>query len=156
MQKASRDRGHGTKCLKLQKNFCFACGKNNPHGMHLNFIYDEQRKCFTCHFRLSKRYTGPPGHCHGGIIATILDDAMGKVNKLREVVALTSQMTVDYSKPVPLRAPLTVESRELRVRGRRHVNVAEILTARREVLARGKATFIAIDPARMFGRHIAR
>ncbi|MEY2414234.1 MAG: hypothetical protein QOD84_2840 [Acidobacteriaceae bacterium] len=81
---------------------------------------------------------------------------MGKVNKLREVVALTSQMTVDYLKPVPLRAPLTVESRELRVRGRRHVNVAEILTARREVLARGKATFIAIDPARMFGRHIAR
>ena len=82
----SADRGHGTKYLKLQKNFCFACGKNNPQGMHLNFVHDKKRNCFVCRFRLGKRYTGPPGHCHGGIIATILDDAMGKVNKLREVV----------------------------------------------------------------------
>jgi len=156
MNNDSPDRGHNTKYLTLQKNFCFACGKNNPHGMHLNFVYDEKRRCFVCRFRLSKRYTGPPGHCHGGIIATILDDAMGKLNKLREVVALTSQITVDYLKPVPLHTKLRVESRELRVRGRRHVNVAEILNAKGEVLARSKGTFIAIDPARMFAKHVKR
>ena len=70
--------------------------------MRLRFTYDEERDCFVCRFRLGKRYTGPPGHCHGGIIATILDEAMGKVNKLRHVVALTSEMTVEYLKPVPL------------------------------------------------------
>jgi uncharacterized protein (TIGR00369 family) len=156
MQKASRDRGHGTKCLKLQKNFCFACGKNNPHGMHLNFIYDEQRKCFTCHFRLSKRYTGPPGHCHGGIIATILDDAMGKVNKLRHVVALTREMTVEYLKPVPLNKPLRVVGRETKVRGRTHVNTAEILNNKNEVLARSTGIFIAIDPEQMFAKYVDR
>jgi uncharacterized protein (TIGR00369 family) len=58
---------------------------------------------------LDKRYTGPPGHCHGGIIATILDDAMGKVNKLRHVVALTREMTVEYLKPVPLNNPQYVD-----------------------------------------------
>src|ERR1035438_8916180 len=61
----------------------------------------------------------PPGHCHGGIIATILDEAMGKVNKLRQVVALTSEITVSYLKPVPLNKPLRVESREEKVTGRR-------------------------------------
>ncbi len=102
-------------------------GKNNPDGMRLKFTYDEERDCFVCRFRLGKRYTGPPGHCHGGIIATILDEAMGKVNKLRHVIALTSEITVNYLKPVPLNKPLRVESRELRVNGRKHINMAEIL-----------------------------
>jgi uncharacterized protein (TIGR00369 family) len=146
--------GHDTRSLRLVKNHCFVCGGANPEGMHLNFFYDETRRCFVCRFRLGKRFTGPPGHCHGGIIATILDEAMGKVNRLRDVVALTAQITVNYLKPVPLHQPLRVESREVRVRGRRHFNLAEILNADDDVLARGRGTFIAIDPARMFAKHL--
>jgi len=118
--------------------------------MRLKFVFDEARNRFVCRFRLTKRYTGPPGHAHGGIIATILDEAMGKVNKLRHVVALTSQITVTYVKPVPLHKPLRVESREVRVKGRRHVNMAEILDQKGEVLAHSRGVFIAIDPQRMF------
>ncbi len=88
--------GHETAYHKLQKNYCFVCGQDNPDGMRLKFVLDEERRTFVCRFRLSKRYTGPPGHCHGGIIATILDDAMGKVNKLHHVIALTKEMTVEY------------------------------------------------------------
>jgi len=156
MPKKAHGRGHDTLYVGLQKNFCFACGKNNPDGMRLKFTYDEERDCFVCRFRLTKRYTGPPGHCHGGIIATILDEAMGKVNKLRHVVALTSQITVDYVKPVPLNKPLRVESREFKVKGRRHINEAEILNQKGEVLARSRGTFIAIDPHKMFARFVDR
>jgi acyl-coenzyme A thioesterase PaaI-like protein len=81
---------------------------------------------------------------------------MGKVNKLRQVVALTSQITVDYLKPVPLNKPLRVESREVRVRGRRHVNMAEILDSKGEVLARSRGLFIAIDPEKMFAKFVER
>lgn len=156
MSKNQHGRGHDTRYVQLQKNYCFACGKNNPEGMRLKFAYDEERDCFVSRFRLGKRYTGPPGHAHGGIIATILDEAMGKVNKLRHVVALTSQITVNYLKPVPLNKPLRVESREVRVRGRRHINMAEILNRNGEVLARSQGTFIAIDPHRMFARFVDR
>jgi uncharacterized protein (TIGR00369 family) len=144
--------GHGTRYIKLQTNYCFACGTNNPDGMRLRFTYNEERKAYVCRFRLGKRYTGPPGHCHGGIIATILDEAMGKVNKLRQVVALTSEITVNYLKPVPLNQPLRVESRELKVTGRKHVNIAEVLNENGEVLARSRGLFIAIDPHRMFAK----
>jgi acyl-CoA thioesterase FadM len=61
---------------------------------------------------------------------------------------MTSQMTVDYLRPVPLNQPLRVESREVSVRGRKHVNVSEIRNRNGEVLARGRALFIAIDPRR--------
>ncbi len=148
--------GHDNLYLQLQKNYCFVCGKDNPDSMGLRFTYDEERDCFVCRFRLGKRYTGPPGHAHGGIIATILDEAMGKVNKLRHVVAVTSEMTVNYLKPVPLRQPLQVESREVKVRGRKHINMAEILNELGEVLARSQGLFIAIDPHKMFGRFVER
>ena len=148
--------GNETHDLQLTKNYCFACGPDNPDGMHLQFTLDSERRTFVCHFNLPKRYTGPPGHCHGGIIATILDDAMGKVNKLRNVVAVTKEMTVEYLFPVPLEKPLTVEGREVAVNGRQHVNMAEILDQKGEVLARSKGIFIAIDPEKMFGKFVER
>lgn len=129
---------------------------NNPDGMHLRFVLDEKTRIASCNFRLSKRYTGPPGHCHGGIIATILDDAMGKVNKLHRVVALTREMTIEYFKPVPLRKPLLVEGREVKVRGRTHINQAEIFNEKGELLARSRGTFVAIDPHKMFAKFVER
>jgi uncharacterized protein (TIGR00369 family) len=156
MKKKARGSGHETRYVRLQKNYCFACGKNNPDGMKLKFVYDEERDCFVCRFRLGKRYTGPPGHCHGGIIATLLDEAMGKVNKLRHVVALTKQITVDYLRPVPLNKPLRLESREVKVQGREHINMAEIINQKGDVLARGQGLFISIDPNKMFAKFVDR
>src|SRR5512136_1936959 len=98
--------GHDTRHLRVPMNYCFGCGDANPQGLRLKFSLDEERRRFVCRFRLSRRFTGPPRHAHGGIIAAILDEAMGKVNKLRHVIALTSKMTVEYLKPVPLGKPL--------------------------------------------------
>jgi acyl-CoA thioesterase FadM len=81
---------------------------------------------------------------------------MGKVIKLRQVVALTSQITVNYRKPVPLNQSLQVESREVKVKGRKHINRAEILNEEGEVLAHSEGVFIAIDPQKIFGRFVER
>jgi uncharacterized protein (TIGR00369 family) len=156
MSRKPQAHGHDTPYMKMQKNYCFVCGMNNPDGMRLKFLLDDERQTFVCKFRLSKRYTGPPGHCHGGIIASILDDAMGKVNKLHHVVALTKEMTVEYLKPVPLHRTLRVEGREVSVEGRIHINAAEILNEKNEVLARSRGTFVAIDPEKMFAKFVER
>jgi uncharacterized protein (TIGR00369 family) len=145
-------RGHLIKAVPVRKNFCFACGPDNREGMKLKFRLDESGEGFVCNFRLGKRYTGPPGHCHGGIIATILDDAMGKLNKLREVLAMTYRMTVEYRRPVPLYKPLRVVSREISKRGRRLTHKAEILDGKGTVLARSRGVFVIIDPDRVFGK----
>jgi len=146
--------GHLTGIRRAKKNFCFACGQDNLEGMRLKFHLDDADKRFVCRFRLGKRYTGPPRHCHGGIIATILDDAMGKLNKLRDVLAMTAKMTVEYIKPVPLYKPLRVESREISKRGRRLTHIAEILDEKGTVLARSRGVFVIVDPQRVFGRKL--
>ena len=137
---------------KPRKNHCFGCGHDNPQGMRLKFSLDDAARKAICHFKLSRRYTGPPGHAHGGIIATILDEAMGKVNKFRNVLALTSSMEIKYLRPVPLGQTLTVTACEQKVEGRRHINLAEISNEKGEVLARSTGTFIAIDPETIFSQ----
>ena len=63
--------GHDTPTMKLARNRCFGCGKDNPEGMQLKFRLDEGRQRFVGRFRLARRYQGPPGHAHGGVIATV-------------------------------------------------------------------------------------
>ncbi len=149
------ERVHGHEVKKQQfSNACFGCGPANEHGLRLKFVLDRERGRFVCRFRLQRRFTGPPGHAHGGIIATILDEAMGKVSKLTGVIALTAQMDITYLKPVPLGVPLVVEGWEVRVRGREHYRAAEILNRKGEVLARSAGKFIEIDPHRMFAKQL--
>ena len=120
--------------------------------MRLKFKLDPQGTGFICNFVLSKRYSGPPGHCHGGIIATILDDAMSKLNRLRSVVAATAKLQIDYLKPVPLGTRLRVVSREITKRGRTLIRTAEIVNQQGTVLARGRGVFIVINPGHAFSR----
>lgn len=135
--------------LPAAKNHCFGCGDANPHNMRLKFSYDEKQRLVAGRFRLSKRYTGPPGYCHGGIIATILDEAMAKLNKPNQVIAVTAHMAVDYLKPVPLHQPLRAEARETRIGGRRRFRSAAILDEAGVVLARAQGVFITIDPKKI-------
>jgi uncharacterized protein (TIGR00369 family) len=141
---------HASASAPRKKNFCFGCGKDNASGMHLNFSVDETGKQFVCRFRLAKRYTGPPGHCHGGVIATILDEAMSKLNRLFYASAATSQMSLEYLRPVPLNQSLEVSSRHVSKRGRRLIHTAEIRDEKGTVLARSRGVFVILGDAHVF------
>lgn len=138
----------------LKKNYCFGCGKDNPEGMRLKFFHDTARNRFVAHFRLARRFTGPPKHAHGGVIAAILDEAMSKPSKPRGVLAPTIELKVQYVKPVPLGTKLTAAGWEVRVRGREHLRAAEIRNAEGELLASGRGKFLAIDPERMMKKYL--
>jgi len=155
MSQHERVDGHEVKKEQIANN-CFGCGPGNEAGLRLEFVLDKQRQRFVCHFQLEDRFVGPPGHAHGGIIATILDEAMGKVNKLRDVIALTGRMEVDYLRPVPLATPLIAEGWEMEVSGREHIHAAEIRNGKGEVLASSKGKFIEIDPHRMFAKYLKK
>lgn len=128
-------------------NHCFGCGLENPSGLRLRFFVAENGG-IVCHPRLTRRFAGPPGHAHGGIIATLLDEAMSKANRARGIVAMTRQMSVEYLRPVPLGVRLTLTARHVSAHGRRHHCEAHLLDANGQLLATGTAVFIAVDPDR--------
>ena len=127
-------------------NHCFGCGHENSTGLRLRFFVDDDHR-IVCRVRVPRRFEGPPGHVHGGVIATLLDEAMSKANRQFGIVAMTRHMEVDYLKPVPLLTPLELSATHISAAGRQHRCEAQIADASNHVLARGKALFIAVDPA---------
>ena len=148
----SRAKTPRNQSRKYPNNYCFACGKDNPESMRLRFTQNKAEGTVTSRLRLHKRYAGPPGYCHGAIIATVLDEAMAKLNKLHGVTAVTGELSVNYLRPVPLEQPLKVEARETTVKGRRRFREGAITNKSGEVLALGKGVFITIDPQKMFAK----
>lgn len=126
-------------------NPCFGCGGANPRGMQLAFERDNERRRILGRFRLGPDYQGGPGFIHGGIIATLLDEAMGKLNRFSDVQAVTVELTIEYLKPIRVDEEITVEAAEVERNGRRLLHRGEIRNRAGEVLARGRGTFVAIE-----------
>jgi uncharacterized protein (TIGR00369 family) len=136
-----------TDIIRLEpnpSNKCFGCGGDNAGGMNLTFEQDNVNRKIVGRFVLGERYQGGGGFAHGGIIATLLDEAMGKVCRFREVRAVTAELTVEYLKPVNVQSEIVVEGRETEQKGRNIFVTGEIRNGVGEVLARGKGRFVVI------------
>ena len=140
----------GAPTIDERANHCFGCGSANPQGLHLVFSIeasDPQHPTAAAQVQLDRTHEGPPGYLHGGIVATLLDEAMSKLNRPLDLLAVTRHMEVDYLRPVPLHQLLKVTSRHLRREGRKLFHEAQISGSDGTTLARGQAVFIVLDPA---------
>jgi uncharacterized protein (TIGR00369 family) len=129
-------------------NPCFGCGGANPRGMHLAFDRDVARQRIVGHFRIGPDFQGGGGFLHGGIIATILDEAMSKVSLFSEVRAVTAELTVEFLKPIRIDQEILVEGFLTRRDGRQLYHEGEIRDAAGVLLARGRGRFVVVDPER--------
>jgi uncharacterized protein (TIGR00369 family) len=130
------------------QNRCFGCGEANATGMHLEFLVAEDGSV-VCLPAVPHTFEGPPGYVHGGIIATLLDEAMSKAVRVRGHTAMTRHMEVEYLRPVPSGAPIRIESRLASSEGRKHWAEAKILNAHGVTLATGKGLFVEVRTSRM-------
>ena len=137
-----------TKLTPNPTNRCFGCGGANEGGMKLTFEQDNLRRKIVGRFVLGERYQGGGGMAHGGIIATLLDEAMGKVCRFREVRAVTAELNVQYLKPVGVQTEIVVAGWETEQKGRNLFHVGEIRNVAGDVLARGTGRFVIIGEAK--------
>lgn len=101
----------------LLEHYCFGCGRHNPVGFHLVFERDGEQ--MVARYQPRPEDQGFPGVMHGGLLALLLDEAMGWAMYAGEVFAVTAKMELRFRRPAGLDAPLTVRSRIERRRGRR-------------------------------------
>jgi len=129
-------------------NVCFGCGGANAAGMKLEFEADTETGRVTGRFKLPREYQGSMGMLHGGIIALLLDEAMGKVCKLSDERAVTAELSVRYLKPITVDEEILVEAFQVKRDGRQLYHEAEIRNADGMVLAKGTGRFVVIDRTR--------
>jgi acyl-coenzyme A thioesterase PaaI-like protein len=131
--------------LEKQPNsrMCFVCGIDNPIGLKLAFYTDDEGRC-VAHFQPRPEHQGYPGHLHGGIISTLLDETMGRVLVPQGVFALTGRLEVKLRKPVPLDQELTVTGELTRNRARAYEATGQILLPDGTLLVEGSGLYIRI------------
>lgn len=96
-------------------HYCFGCGSENRDGLRMRFEVGEGRA--VAEYTIEGSYQGYPGLAHGGIVATLLDEAMGWAAYSMGEFAMTAKMTIRYRRPVPLGETLTVLGEVTRARG---------------------------------------
>ena len=77
------------------ERMCFACGPDNPIGLHIEFKVDENEVC-TAEFTPNQNHLSWENTVHGGIIYSALDDVTGNIPYARGVVAHTGRCEIRY------------------------------------------------------------
>jgi acyl-coenzyme A thioesterase PaaI-like protein len=135
---------------------CFVCGRDNPFGLRLRFEHRDGRVSTTC--RLDGHYNGFTDRAHGGVVAALLDEAMGWATALaNRRFTYTVELAVRYRSPVPLGAALWVEGwvdRHTRRLSFAEGRLSADENGARVVLATATAKFMPLTSEE--SRHIAR
>jgi acyl-coenzyme A thioesterase PaaI-like protein len=97
---------------------CFVCGVDNPVGLKLRF-YETEQGGVAASFTAPAHFQGYPGVLHGGIIAALLDEVVGRAAMVGDHshFRLTAKLEIRYRKPVPIGEPLTLKGTVDRRRG---------------------------------------
>lgn len=109
----------------------------------------------TALFELScpRDQEGGPDVAHGGWTAAVLDECLGHVPLLRNVMSVTAELTVSFVKPVPVQRPVEVRAWVERREGSRwYIRGEMVLLPGRALLARASGIWVVRDLAH-FARH---
>jgi acyl-coenzyme A thioesterase PaaI-like protein len=131
--------------VKKQPNSeqCFVCGLRNPLGLKLVF-HDDGVGEVRCETSVPEAFQGYPGIVHGGIVASILDEVVGRVAMIADPnhFLMTVKMEVKYRQPVPVATPLVIVGRSVETRGKLTQTVGELRLPDGSLAASATATLI--------------
>lgn len=128
--------------LPNSKN-CFVCGVENDYGLKLKFFQDKPGSVIVNH-TVPEKFQGYPGVVHGGIVASLLDEVLGRVfmNGDHNRFMYTAKMTIRYRKPVPTGKPLKIVGTALKDRGRMAESKAELFGPDGRLLAEAEGLLV--------------
>ncbi len=103
---------------------CFGCSPANSTGLQMKFYLNEKRDAAVSWLSVPEHLCGWANVVHGGIISTVLDEAMGwAALAILKKLVLSKSMSVDYLKPIFI-------GQQIRAEG----SVQEVKTERKGVM----------------------
>jgi len=85
---------------------------------------------------------------HGGVLAELLDEVLGAQTLIAGRPGMTGTLTVRYRRPTPLLADLDIESRVLKVEGRRTTTWGGVFFEGK-LTVEAEGIFVAMAPQQM-------
>ena len=134
-------------------HYCFGCGADNKSGLCISWEV-RGSKTFAW-FTPRREFQGWKGIVHGGILATLLDEAMTRLAWIARGGALTAEMTVRYLKPVRIDQKIRIEGEIVRenrkiVEMKAQLYVDDPAAGGRILVARSEGKAVKVHPDRVF------
>lgn len=127
----------------LEPHNCFACSPDNARGLQLEFQQSEDG-AVVAEWIPEADLEGYRGIVHGGLVSTVLDEAMAKVVAATGSEALTAELHVRFRQQVRSGAPAQVRG-WIESRNRRLLKTeASLMGQDGEELAHAWAMFLAV------------
>lgn len=131
---------------------CYGCGRLNEHGLQIRSFWEGDEA--VTHFTPRPYHTAIPGYVYGGLIASLIDchstgtaaaaayRAAGREMDTEPALRfVTASLHVDYLRPTPIDATITVRARVKEVKGRKVVVISTLYAGDLEC-ARGEAVCV--------------
>jgi len=129
---------------------CLVCGRDNPHGLKLALFVDSDASSVRVTFTPRPEHIGFEGVVHGGVIATVLDEAMvWCATWARRRFCVCAELTTRFRKEAAVGRPLVVETKVESSRSRLVTTTGEVRDAETgEVIATGAGKYVPVPPDR--------
>ena len=81
--------------------------------------YRNANQCLRARIWFGPETEGPPGHCHGGSLAAVMDEVLGLAAWTQGYPVVVGNLNVNFRNMLPLKQVVTVESKVISVEGRK-------------------------------------
>lgn len=119
-------------------------GVMNPVAPPMVSEYHPDENRVVSRVSFNEAYQGPPSCVHGGFVAALMDEALGRARHLTGRNCVTASLKVDYVRPTPVNVDLVVEARIEEIHERKFVVRGEVLHEG-GVTARAEGLFVFLD-----------
>lgn len=126
---------------------CFVCGKENAAGLDVQFF--RRGSVVTCEWVPAEKHLGYRDRTHGGVVATILDEAMSwaPASGFRRM-CYSIELSVKYRQPVPSGERCRVEAEVVELKPRAARTAGRILNAQGLVCAESTGLYFPLRPGK--------
>jgi len=132
--------GYAFEEIEKEKEYgmCFACGEENPIGLHLHFF--KMKDGCIAFFTPKAEHQSYNGRMHGGLITVLLDEIMGNyLFRTERKPAYTARMDLRFRAPVIIGTVVKCRAAVVKRKGRLVVMQAQVFNPDGSVAAEAEA-----------------
>jgi acyl-coenzyme A thioesterase PaaI-like protein len=128
---------------------CLVCGQANPHGLHLSLHVDPASGIVTTSFTPARDHIGFEGIVHGGIIVTVLDEAMvWAATWAGKRFCVCAELTTRFKASALVGTPLTVTARIEQDRRKLILTSGEVKAPNNVLIATASGKYVPLPDER--------
>ncbi len=149
------DRDNYVLLLNSEKHNCFGCSTKNSSGLQMKFYTNKEVDLVVSWYSVSDQFCGWSNLVHGGIISTLLDEAMGwGAIVIMQKLLLSKTIEVEFISPILTNTEIRVEGSVLKVNSEREaVMQGRIYNKKNELCAKSSSliSLFAVETIRKMG-----